>query len=70
LTRTWFVRVRNISLGYNFKINKVISNLRVYADVNNPVVFTNYKGLDPETDNSDVAYPNVRTFSFGIDVTF
>jgi TonB-linked SusC/RagA family outer membrane protein len=70
LTKMWFVRVRNVSLGYNFMFKKVISNLRVYADVNNPCVFTNYKGLDPETDNSDVAYPNVRTFSLGIDVTF
>lgn len=65
-----FVRVRNISLGYNFKFKKVLSNLRCYADVNNPFLFTNYNGLDPETDNIEISYPNVRTFSFGVDVKF
>lgn len=39
-------------------------------DVNNPFVITPYDGLDPETDNSTYAYPNVRSFSFGVDVTF
>lgn len=65
-----FVRVRNITLGYNFKFNKIISNLRCYADVNNPIMFTNYNGIDPETDDTEVSYPNVRTFSLGIEIKF
>ncbi len=69
----WFMRCRNITLGYTIpgnKVNHIFSNLRVYFDVNNPFVLTNYKGLDPETDGSVWAYPNVRSFSFGLDVTF
>ncbi|MFC3197119.1 TonB-dependent receptor [Parapedobacter deserti] len=65
-----FIRVRNLTLGYNQKVNRGISNIRIYVDVNNPFIFTNYRGIDPETDNSDVAYPNVRTFSAGIDIRF
>ena len=70
MEKIWFVRMRNVALGYNFSIPKVASNVRVYVDINNPFVFTNYKGLDPETDNHSAAYPNVRTYSLGIDITF
>lgn len=73
MQNTWYIRCRNITLGYTFKTkqeNKVFSNARVYFDVNNPFVLTNYKGLDPETDNSTWAYPNVRSFSIGLDITF
>jgi TonB-linked SusC/RagA family outer membrane protein len=66
-----FVRVRNITLGYTLPIKKsVINKVRVYADVNNPFIFTNWTGQDPETDNHSYAYPNVVGYSFGINVTF
>lgn len=70
-----YVRVRNITLGYNIPMKKIMSNIRCYVDVNNPFLFTNYKGIDPETDFMgtyyvDVSYPNTRTFTFGIDITF
>lgn len=69
----WFIRCRNITLGYNFQMKqsgKLFSNLRVYADINNPFIITPYKGLDPETDNSVWAYPNIRSYSIGLDITF
>lgn len=69
----WYIRCRNITLGYTFKApqtKKLFSNIRVYFDVNNPFTITNYKGLDPETDDSAFAYPNIRSFNFGVDVTF
>ncbi|MEG1162754.1 SusC/RagA family TonB-linked outer membrane protein [Bacteroides sp.] len=69
----WFIRCRNITLGYNIptqKFKNIVSNVRIYADINNPFVITPYKGLDPETDNSVWAYPNVRSFSIGLDITF
>lgn len=69
----WFIRCRNITLGYNIpmKTSKhILSNIRVYIDVNNPFVITPYKGLDPETDSDNYAYPNVRTYSLGLDITF
>ena len=71
--KTWFIRCRNITLGYTIPSNVckgVLSNVRVYADVNNPFILTPYEGLDPETDNTTYAYPNVRSFSFGVDITF
>lgn len=80
--KTWFIRCRNITLGYNIPIKTskhILSNVRVYFDVNNPFIITPYTGLDPETDISSTestpsslqwAYPNVRTYSIGLDITF
>lgn len=69
--KTWFLRMRNITLGYTVPLqSRTISNLHLYVDVNNPFVITPYEGLDPETDDTMFAYPNVRTFSFGLDLTF
>ncbi len=79
-----YLRINNITLGYNFPrkmINKwKMSNLRVYATVNNPAIFTNYTGYDPDasTRRSDpttpgvdyAAYPRARTFVAGLNVTF
>ncbi len=73
LEKIWFLRMRNITLGYTLpgsKVKNVFSNLRVYVDINNPFVLTSYDGLDPETDNSAWSYPNVRTYSLGVDITF
>ncbi|MEG1649682.1 MAG: TonB-dependent receptor, partial [Rikenellaceae bacterium] len=76
MKKIWYIRVRNITLGYSIptKWSKgVLSGARVYFDVNNPFLFTNYKGIDPETDGwagGLAAYPNVRTFSIGLDLTF
>lgn len=70
---TWFIRCRNITLGYNIPLRKekrLLSNVRIYLDVNNPFVITPYDGLDPETDTGNYAYPNIRTYSLGLDVTF
>lgn len=80
--KTWFIRCRNITLGYNIPVKTskhILSNMRVYFDVNNPFILTPYNGLDPETDVFNTgsnpsslqwAYPNVRTYSIGIDITF
>ena len=73
--KAWFIRMQNISLGYTLPKSlisrtKVLSNVRFYASVNNLFVITPYKGLDPETDSYAAAYPNARTFSFGVDISF
>lgn len=70
LKKCWFIRCRNITLGYTVPVKKGISKLRVYADVNNPFMLTNYKGLDMETDDSAYAIPNVRSFNFGVEISF
>jgi hypothetical protein len=46
-----YLRVRNISIGYNLKDWlkwKGISGLRVYVTAQNAFTFTKYSGLDPE----------------------
>jgi TonB-linked SusC/RagA family outer membrane protein len=72
--KAWFIRLQNISLGYTLPAStlhqKAVSSLRVYFDMNNLVVFTPYKGLDPETDAYAAAYPNARTYTFGLNVSF
>ncbi|GHV22413.1 SusC/RagA family TonB-linked outer membrane protein [Bacteroidia bacterium] len=76
-----FLRCRNITLGYIIPISKkIVNSLRITATVNNPFLISNYNGLDPETDydtrrgndNSigNYSYPNVRTYSLGIDIKF
>jgi TonB-linked SusC/RagA family outer membrane protein len=69
-----YLRCRNITLGYTIPVPaKMLNSIRVYADVNNPFVLTNWTGVDPETDfdnSNNYAYPNVTSFSMGVDITF
>lgn len=66
-----FIRCRNITAGYTLPVSKDIANrIRIYADVNNPFVITNWTGIDPETEGHNYSYPNVTSFSFGVDITF
>lgn len=48
-----FVKVQNISLGYNLPTDLLkrirLKTLRVYANVLNPFVFTDFDGFDPES---------------------
>lgn len=79
-----FLRAQNISLGYTFKpalLQKLqINNLRVFAQVQNAFVITDYSGLDPElsantTSNlaPGVDYntnPVPRTYTIGLNLGF
>jgi TonB-linked SusC/RagA family outer membrane protein len=66
-----YIRCRNITLGYTIPVPKaVIASLRVYVDVNNPFIISNWTGIDPETDGHNFAYPSVRSFSLGVDISF
>jgi TonB-linked SusC/RagA family outer membrane protein len=66
-----YVRCRNITLGYVVPLSKKIANrVRVYTDINNPFVLTNWSGVDPETDEHQYAYPNIMSLSLGLDITF
>lgn len=71
----WFIRLQNVSLSYQLPqawLSKIgfISGLRLHASVNNLFVITPYDGLDPETDAYAAAYPNARTYSFGVNISF
>ncbi|MDW7694194.1 TonB-dependent receptor [Flammeovirgaceae bacterium SG7u.111] len=52
-----FVKLRNITMGYNFPTsfaNKLkMSSLRVYASAQNPWFWSNYETYDPEINDND-----------------
>lgn len=71
VTNASFFRFDHITLGYTF--DQLLGDfLRLYATVQNPLVFTKYDGLDPEIGNGidNNFYPRPRTFLFGLSVTF
>jgi iron complex outermembrane receptor protein len=43
-----FFKLDNITLGYNIKPSKTLKSMRVYFNVQNAFVLTNYTGIDPE----------------------
>ena len=53
-----FLRLSNLSVGYNFNedslggLSKYIKNARVYVNGSNLLVFTDYSGFDPEVDTN------------------
>ena len=67
-----FLRVDNISLGYDVGEIAKGARLRVSANVQNAFIFTNYKGLDPEIfggiDNN--IYPRPRVYVLGVNLDF
>ncbi len=70
-----FVRVQNVTLGYNYhpKSLKWLSNVRLYVDGSNLYTFTKFKGYDPEVGTNGIywgGYPRLRKWTFGLDITF
>jgi len=67
-----FLRLDNITLGYNLKEPIKGMDVRLYGAVQNVAVFTDYKGLDPEMFGGidKDFYPRARTFVFGLNVKF
>lgn len=67
-----FLKMDNLSLGYNFgKIYKTVG-LNVSAMVQNVFTWTNYSGVDPEVPNGfDMSfYPRPRIFSLNLSLEF
>ncbi|WP_238387868.1 SusC/RagA family TonB-linked outer membrane protein [Pararcticibacter amylolyticus] len=73
-----YLRIKNITFGYNLKLkSKILSRARLYASIDNVYMWDNYyPGFSPEAASQDNAssdwgsYPQARTFSFGLNVTF
>jgi TonB-dependent starch-binding outer membrane protein SusC len=71
-----FVKVNNISLGYSLpqrllsKLN--IDKLRVYVNILNPFVFTDYNGYDPEWGAAEEGDTRMSTMTtqFGLNIDF
>jgi TonB-dependent starch-binding outer membrane protein SusC len=78
-----FIRLQNLSVGYNVKTSlSFISSLRVTLTGQNLFTITQYPGQDPEVNTNKAlngvpsagidygAYPRARTFTLGISATF
>ncbi|MDP2338129.1 MAG: TonB-dependent receptor [Bacteroidota bacterium] len=78
-----YLRVKNVTLSYDLKSNLLkrlqVSNLNVFITGQNLLTFTKYTGYDPEVSVSTNptslgvdtgTYPNVRAYTFGLNVTF
>lgn len=71
-----YVRLRYLTLGYNFKKKDIdfmkLSGLRVYGQAENLYTWTKWRGWDAESSRSiDYGqYPTPRTISFGVEVQF
>lgn len=75
-----FLRLENVTVGYNFHFEKVkyIESVRLSLTGNNLLLITNYSGIDPELNMSgsngfggdNGIYPRTRSFAFGLNVKF
>lgn len=77
-----YVRLKNISLAYDLPDSFLKdANLSLYLSATNLLTFTEYSGIDPESSNigsaTDTAqgidygaYPNSKTYTVGLNLTF
>jgi len=72
-----YIKVRNITLGYTLPKSVVksldITSFRIYCNVLNPFVFTNYQGFDPEWAGASMGKdngPSTITYQLGVNVKF
>lgn len=76
LFKTDFIRLKNITFGYNFNKdllkNLPITGIKVFVQGENLATFTKWKGYDPEPmfAYSLGVYPNPKTISVGLNVQF
>ena len=75
-----YVRLKNLSVRYNFKNVKFFSNIGVVLTGTNLVTLTNYTGPDPEVSTNGngalnrgidySAYPRAKLYTLGLNLTF
>ena len=78
-----YLRIQNITLGYNFKTlfpQMPVGQLRLFFTAQNMFTITKYSGMDPEIGFGDGRswvsgidlgyYPAARTYLFGLNVSF
>ena len=84
LEKADFIRLQNVSLGYNVNMSgtDAISSLRFYVTGQNLFVITDYSGQDPEVDTNKqidgvpsfgidyTPFPKARTFTIGANIRF
>lgn len=68
-----FARIKNITLGYTFPSEllgtKLIRSARIFVDVQNLGLLTNFEGLDPEI-NEINPYPQAVSTTVGVNIGF
>jgi hypothetical protein len=77
-----YLRLKNLRINYNVPTESFsfLSNLSIYVSAQNLLTFTKYSGYDPEVNSFSggdlrqgidlTAYPSVRTFTLGLNVSF
>ncbi|WP_295204133.1 SusC/RagA family TonB-linked outer membrane protein [uncultured Chryseobacterium sp.] len=76
LFKSDFVRLKNISLGYNFSRSQLgnlpVRSIKLFVQAENIYTWSKWKGFDPEpvTTYSLNVYPNPKTVSLGVNVDF
>ncbi|WP_460924679.1 SusC/RagA family TonB-linked outer membrane protein [Pontibacter brevis] len=73
-----FLRLRNINVSYSLPasiVNSIgaINSIRVFAQGQNLVTWTDFQGFDPEVSGGSLTgaqYPALRTVTFGLNVGF
>jgi len=79
-----YLRITNITLGYNWNTSKItrnaIASVRLFVSTDNPFTFQTYRGYNPEVDYNDGAnltpgvdygkYPLMKAYNVGIKVQF
>ena len=72
-----YIRLKNIQLSYTLPsqaCEKIkLSRCMIYAQVQNPFVWTKFTGLDPETRSNGIYYydyPKQRLFLMGLNLSF
>ena len=69
-----FLRIQNITLGYNLHFNRrFLKGMRIYANIDNVHTFTKFDGYDPEVGLDGIywgGYPKLRKYTVGIDLNF
>lgn len=71
VTAASFFRLDHVTIGYSFD-HLIGDYLNLSFTVQNPLVVTDYKGLDPEIGNGidNSIYPRPRTYVLGLNVNF
>jgi hypothetical protein len=73
-----YLRLKNIQLTYTvppqfIRKSVIFKNLRIFANAQNLLTISNMKDFDPEKNlkgDTWYAYPSVKTFTAGLNVTF
>jgi TonB-linked SusC/RagA family outer membrane protein len=72
---SYYFRVKNITFSYTLPKallfnNKIAQSAKVFIDLQNVQLFTNYVGIDPEMEQNAAPFPIPFTIATGINIVF